>query len=173
MESTATAASPRKRPDFLTVLCILTFIGSGFGLVSALTNYANADVLTEIAKDALDQSKEKVDEDLEGSEKGIANKVISGAASMMDPVKLKQNYLLTFVSNLITLSGAFLMFRLKKAGFWLYVAGTLMLVVTPVIIFGPGNLFSLGLTFLFGIIGILFIVLYSLNLKYLGNGRTA
>ena len=167
METQTPVTTPRRRPDFLTVLCILTFIGSGFGLLNAFTNYINADVLTEFAQEAIGKSKEKVSEDLSGGEKRIAEKIISEASSMLDPKKLKQNYLLTFAGNLFTLFGAILMFRMRKTGFWLYVAGTVALVTAPVIIFGPDNLLGLGLSFMLGLVGVLFIVLYSLNLKHL------
>ena len=93
--------------------------------------------------------------------------MISGASAMLDPEKLKQNYLLGLISNLITLGGAIMMFRLRKIGFWMYIAGTMVLVATPLIIFGVSNLLGLGITFGFGVVGVLFIVLYSINLKQL------
>jgi hypothetical protein len=167
MDAQPTVTAPKRRPDFLLVLCILTFLGSGFGLISACTNYINADVLTELGQDALDQSKHEAGKELSGGEKRLAEKVINSASAMLDPVKLKQNYLLSFIANLLTLGGGILMFRLRKAGFWLYIAGTAVLVATPAIIFGAGNLLSLGMTMGSGIVGILFIVLYSLNLKHL------
>jgi hypothetical protein len=55
METLAPVNTKKSRPDFLTVLCILTFIGSGFNLVSALTNYVNADVLSAFATEAIDR----------------------------------------------------------------------------------------------------------------------
>ncbi len=168
METPNAVAEKKKRPQFLTVLCILTFLGSGFGLINALTNYVNADVLVEFAKEAIDQSKDKVANELEpGKGKKLAEQMISGASAMTSPEKLKQNYLLTIISNLITLGGALMMFRQKRVGFWIYVVGMVVLVATPVVIFGAGNLLSLGLMIGFAVIGILFIVLYSFNLKHL------
>lgn len=167
METQIPEKARSRRPDFLTVLCILTFLGSSFGLINAVTNYINADVLTELGKEGIEKSKEQVNSELSGSEHKIADKVLSGASAMLDPVKLKQNYLLSFVSNLLTLAGGFLMFRLRKTGFWLYVAGTAILVVTPVVIFGASNILSLGIMLGYGVIGILFIILYYLNLKHM------
>ena len=168
MESQPQVGAPKRRSDFLTVLCVLSFLGSGFGIVNSLTNYANADVLSEIGREAIVQTREKVDEEVEsGKGKKIAEKMISGASAMLDPEKLKQNYLLGLISNLITLGGAIMMFRLRKIGFWMYIAGTMVLVATPLIIFGVSNLLGLGITFGFGVVGILFIVLYSINLKQL------
>jgi len=164
---TSAVSSPKKRPDFLTVICILTFIGSGFGIINNVTNYLNADVLTEMGKQAIDQTREKVDSESSGEGKKLADQMMSGASAMMDKKKLKQNYLLTVLSNIMTLAGALLMFRLRKSGYWLYVAGIVVLVATPVVIFGTGNLLSMSITMLFAAIGILFIILYSLQLKHL------
>ena len=164
---TSAVSSPKKRPDFLTVICILTFIGSGFGIINNVTNYLNADVLTEIGKQAIDQNREKVDSESSGEGKKLADQMMSGASAMMDKKKLKQNYLLTVLSNIMTLAGALLMFRLRKSGYWLYVAGIVVLVATPLVIFGTGNLLSMSITMLFAVIGILFIILYSLQLKHL------
>ena len=164
---TSAVSSPKKRPDFLTVICILTFIGSGFGIINNVTNYLNADVLTEMGKQAIDQTREKVESESSGEGKKLADQMMSGASAMMDKKKLKQNYLLTVLSNIMTLAGALLMFRLRKSGYWLYVAGIVVLVATPVVIFGTGNLLSMSITMLFAAIGILFIILYSLQLKHL------
>ena len=164
---TSAVSSPKKRPDFLTVICILTFIGSGFGIINNVTNYLNADVLTEMGKQAIDQTREKVDSESSGEGKKLADQMMSGASAMMDKKKLKQNYLLTVLSNIMTLAGALLMFRLRKSGYWLYVAGIVVLVATPVVIFGTGNLLSMSITMLFAAIGILFIILYSLQLRHL------
>ena len=164
---TSAVSSPKKRPDFLTVICILTFIGSGFGIINNVTNYLNADVLTEMGKQAIDQNREKVDSESSGEGKKLADQMMSGASAMMDKKKLKQNYLLTVLSNIMTLAGALLMFRLRKSGYWLYVAGIVVLVATPLVIFGTGNLLSMSITMLFAAIGILFIILYSLQLRHL------
>jgi len=164
---TSAVSSQKKRPDFLTVICILTFIGSGFGIINNVTNYLNADVLTEMGKQAIDQNREKVDSESSGEGKKLADQMMSGASAMMDKKKLKQNYLLTVLSNIMTLAGALLMFRLRKSGYWLYVAGIVVLVATPLVIFGTGNLLSMSITMLFAAIGILFIILYSLQLRHL------
>jgi uncharacterized membrane protein YjjP (DUF1212 family) len=58
------------------------------------------------------------------------------------------------------------MFRLKKAGYWLYILGTAISIAGPLYIFG-GNLISMLSTVLIGIAGIVFVILYGLNLKYL------
>jgi hypothetical protein len=59
------------------------------------------------------------------------------------------------------------MFQLKKIGFWTYVAGAGIAIITPLIVYGPSNLMDIGITAIYGFVGILFAVLYSLNLKYM------
>jgi len=164
---TSAVSRPKKRPDFLTVICILTFIGSGFGIINSLINYLNADVLTEMGQQAIDQTKAKVDAESSGEGKKLADEMMSGASAMMDKKKMKQNYLLAVLSNIMTLAGALLMFKLRKTGYWLYVAGIVVFVATPILIFGTSNLLNIGITLLFGAIGIIFIILYSLQLKHL------
>ena len=48
---------PIKRPTFLTVLCILTFVGSGWALFSAVTTYNTAKSTAAIFNDSLIMKK--------------------------------------------------------------------------------------------------------------------
>jgi hypothetical protein len=59
------------------------------------------------------------------------------------------------------------MFQLKKPGFWLYLAGTAVAVLAPIMVYGATNIMSIGMSAVIGFFGILFAVLYSLNLKYM------
>jgi hypothetical protein len=97
----------------------------------------------------------------------MAEKVISGASEMLNPANIKKNALFSILANILTFGGAFLMFQLKKIGFWTYVAGTGIAILTPIIVYGASNLMSIGMTAIYAFFGILFAVLYSLNLKYM------
>jgi hypothetical protein len=57
-----------------------------------------------------------------------------------------------------------MMWNLKKAGFYLYIAGIIILVVAPIIMMGTGvvGLISSGMT---ALIGVVFIAMYAANLK--------
>ncbi len=163
-----TAAEPKKRPDFLTVLCVLTFIGSTLGILSGLTNYNNADVAAEATRQMIGEQKEKaLDKSVTAGQKSFLDKMFSGANEMMDTVKVKQNSLFSIMSNILTLVGALLMFRLKKTGFGVYVLGIAVFIAAPLVIYGPSNVFGLFMTFFLAFIGILFIILYRLNIKYM------
>jgi hypothetical protein len=169
IQSPASSTQPAKppRPTFLTVLCILTFIGSAWGIISGISNYMNADVASSIVGEAMDEAKDKISEETTTSESKIAEKVFSGVSDLMDPAKMRKNALFQVAANVLTLLGGLLMFQLKKTGFWVYLVGTVCAILAPVIVYGASNLLSLGMTMVYGFFGVLFVVLYAINLKHL------
>jgi hypothetical protein len=165
--STEIPSGPQ-RPTLLTVLCILTFIGSAWGVFSNISSYMTADVSSQVAGTMLDSAKEEISKESDNeSANKMAEKVISGASAMLNPENIKKNALFSILANLLTLGGAYLMFQLKKIGFWVYLAGTGIAIVTPLVVYGPANLMSIGMTAVIGFFGVLFAVLYSINLKYM------
>ena len=70
------------------------------------------------------------------------------------------------ILSIVSLTGAILMFRLKRIGFCFYTAAqVLMLVVTPLFI-GFSWVAMAGVIFS-GILALIFIIMYALNLKYM------
>jgi hypothetical protein len=65
----------------------------------------------------------------------------------------------------LTLIGAFLMFRLRRFGFWIYVAGTLAFVALPFWVYGIQNKLAYGLGMLVAVVGVVFVGLYWRNLR--------
>jgi hypothetical protein len=168
IQSAAGTTAEPQRPTLLTVLCILSFIGSAWGIFSSISNYMNADISSQVAGTVLDSAKEEISKESDNQAASkMAEKVISGASEMLNPENIKKNALFSILANLLTLGGAFLMFQMKKVGFWTYLAGIGIAIVTPLVVYGPSNLMSIGLTAIIGFFGILFAVLYSLNLKYM------
>lgn len=132
-----------KRPVFLTVLCILTFIGAGFSVLSALIMlFLPASFMEGMQGQFVDMlGEDKADEMV---------------ASMTLATKLAPYQ---FVLSLLSLVGAIMMFQLKRLGFYLYVLAQVLLVVLPAFISGQWGIFWQAFW------AILFIVLYALNLK--------
>jgi hypothetical protein len=157
------------RPTLLTVLCILSFIGSIYGVINGLTTYRNADISSAMVSSYLDSAKTDIQKEAADNKRAadIANKVISGASDLLDPAKIKKNALLGILGSILTFGGAYLMFQLRKPGFWLYLAGTGVAILAPILVYGASNIMSIGLSAVYGFFGILFAVLYSLNLKYM------
>jgi len=158
----------RSRPTFLTVLCILTFIGSGWGIISGFTSYASANLTAGLTQAAMeDAQKELENEELTGSGAAIANQMLAGVSDVLKPENIRKNAIFSIVSCVLTLAGGVLMFRLSKTGFWLYVLGTLIGIVAPFIVYGAANFVTILSSSAIAFFGILFVVLYGLNLKHL------
>jgi len=156
------------RPTLLTVLCILTFIGSGWGFLSNLNNYRHAGLSSEVVSTALDSAQSQIRKDAAGNPGAeIADRMLSGAREMADPYKIRKNALFGLVACLLTLGGGFLMFQMRKPGFWLYLLGTGISVMAPLVVFGADNIVGIVMGSGTGLIGIVFCVLYAVNLKHM------
>jgi hypothetical protein len=163
-----TSDSPRKRPDFLTVLCVLSFLASISGIMSNLNSYNNADVVSEMTRERLEMSKEEALGKMKTSEqKGMVEKLFLGANELLDTRKQKQSALFNIMANLLTLVGAGMMFNLRRNGFGVYALGMAVWVATPLLIYGADNYMGIGMAIILAIIGGLFLILYARNRKHL------
>lgn len=146
-----------KRPQFLTVLCILTFVGAGLGILSGIWGIAT--LKTSIA--AMEASQATFDR-----MGGLGDAMSKQVQALRNYGTIAQG--MGLVGNGLCLLGALWMWNLKKNGFYVYVVGQLLpLVATFGLLGGSG----MGLFASFAIIGaifpIAFIVMYALNFKYL------
>lgn len=134
---------PVKRPGFLTVLCILTFISSGWGLLSHLFIPLFPDAIMDFF-----QQNPNVDE----AQMAEMTKAVYAGWAYYAPA---------FLLILISLVGAVLMWNLKKIGFHLYVASNLALLFLPMLVVSiPIGMFPIVIT-------LAFITMYAFNLKYM------
>lgn len=145
----------RKRPALLLVLCILTFIGSGFNVLGNLFSL--------FISHAVDSAVQIAGEDyLEGSKSilfGSALEVLRATAEHAREIVATK-----LILGLISLLGAILMFHLRRSGFYAYTAAQiLMLFVLPYFMgFSAWALNSMaGSAF----VSLIFIILYAVNLK--------
>lgn len=93
----------KKRPAFLTVLCILTFIGSGLGLLFALLGLVAAGAIESWASS------------------------IPGMSSALGVGIVRS--VITIVLLAASLYGAITMWKLKKLGFYIYAVANVVLLV--------------------------------------------
>ena len=155
----------KERPTFLTVLCIITFVISGFLLLYTVfrtITYDEAIVIqtmeTQIAE--MESSPELVDNAMA---KSIADGLIRTSEEEIANYTLFT--IISFLSLIMSLAGAYLMYHLKKTGFYLYTFSKLI-ALAP--------LFIYMITMVVGIWYVLivffsavFIFMYARNLKYL------
>ncbi len=132
-----------QRPKSLTILCILTFIFTGIGCLSALFTPFFSDTVLEFLKNSPNYD----------------------ATTMSDTLLVLQAgwgyYLLTFFLAVGSLTGALLMWKLKKIGFHVYSFSNLALLFLPTLVLGM----AVSTTAIFFTIG--FIGMYALNLKFM------
>lgn len=133
-----------KRPRFLTVLCILSFIADSLILVSNLvmtvliTRTIGAEGLTA------DRTPENITQVLfKGSD-----------------VRFTWLYLIVvFVCVIISLWGVIKMWRLQKSGYFMYVAADITALIMG-FVYSGFNMLTISLS-------LLFMILYGLNFKHL------
>jgi hypothetical protein len=159
MEETNTgAALPAKRPTFLTVLCILSFIGIGFSLIGGIMGYFSYSTMAS-AGDMFGGLKGEGAEEMGEAMNAMAD--VMG----MDYGKMALNSLVVALLNIPILIGVLMMWKQKKTGFFVYTAFELIQCVMPFILVGglAGGISGV----LYAIVAIVFIVLYGLNLKHM------
>ena len=147
-------------PSGLNVLTILTFIGCGiFGLITLCLP-----MLYKFFLGVMEKTK--------ASGKEFSAKELEDMAKAKAMLELSiQNVVPAMVIGLtgivLCLIGALWMRKYKKDGYWIYVTGELAPIIASAIIMGTAQ-FS-GVWGVLGGIGIpvLFVVLYTLQLKYL------
>ena len=129
-----------KRPEFLSILCVLTFIGSGLAAFSNLVIYFSFDMLLLTYNNG--------ELNLPGSD------IIFTFS--------KSFYIFSFLIYLFSFSGAVLMWRLRKEGFHLYSISQILLLILPTLYIKTDQfpLFGILLTSIF-------ILFYYRHLKYM------
>jgi hypothetical protein len=122
----------KKRPDLLTVLCILTFIGSGLAAFSNFFIYLSYDEVQYILEDY-------------GFDFPEFQLILSGG---------KKFFLAGFILYMISLMGAIRMWKLNKLGFHLYAAAQIFILIQPVVMLRdyPFNFIGMFITaaFIYG-----------------------
>lgn len=151
-----------KRTGFITVLCVLTFIGSAYGIFSAVVAFGGADKFTTEAKRQMEKSEKEME--ARKSEDKTGAKMLKDINVFFEAKKIKQNAIASMFCNAATFIGALLMFRMNRTGFWVYMAGTVAGVAAPLLIFGNNSLAGF-LAYIPGFFGLVFIVMYAFNLK--------
>jgi len=130
-----------ERPVLLTVLCILTFIGSGLNLFSSLMISLFFATFKEVSVTLAKTMK------LPGMD------MILGADRLF--------FIASALLYASAITGAYFMFGLKKAGFHIYTIAQILLVISPMYFFKLNG----ASVFLDVLLAGAFVSLYSIHLK--------
>ncbi len=156
--------APRKRPVFLTVLCILTFVScgltfltAGFGILMGGQQQGSMKTFQRLQQN----------QDMPELFDGIVN-----ATEKAQEWTVLSNYL-SLGNVLICFAGAMLMWKLKKAGFFIYIFGQVLPFVSLYGIYSSyQNVPIMGVAVLIGafvgaLFAIGFIIMYGVNVKHM------
>ena len=146
----------KKIPSFLNVLTILTYVGCGLTVLSAIYNYFS---VCQLADQLASKEMPQVG--------GIIGKMMESAVEMS--VKQCDNRLVilvsTIASTLICFFGAYLMRQLKKQGFIIYTIGELIGPASMMVVLGMS---SMGGAMIFGLVmNVVFVILYASQRNFL------
>ena len=164
-------SEPEKRPSFLTWLCILTFIGSGWAIISCIWSYTTAAKTSMMFSQSVEMKKDSV---LQKDTVAINNhatfegNIKASFSKILKEDNIRKTAVGGFIAALLTLTGALFMWRLKKQGFYIYILGVVFGILVPFYIFG-NDLLAVGATSFANFFGLLFIALYALNLKSMNH----
>jgi len=147
-----------KRPTFITVLCILSFVGIAFSLIGNIMNYFTYSAMAA-GNDAFSN--------LGGADSAQMNEAMNAMTSMLgiDYGKLALSAIITASLNIPLLIGVIMMWKLKKTGFYIYAVFEIIQAIMPLCL-GLGLAGGI-MTVVSLIFGILFVILYGVNLKHM------
>ncbi|MEE4256056.1 MAG: hypothetical protein V2I47_03380 [Bacteroidales bacterium] len=131
---------PKQRPTMLTILCILTFIGSGVSTLS----FFMVSVMYELFMQQLAVLYANMPE---------ANFLLEAPRGF---------FMVSFILSAASVAGAIFMWNLRKIGFHIYTSAQLVYLVVPLLYFGGETNPLLNI-----IVTALFVYLYARNLQYM------
>jgi len=151
------AAVPAKRPTFLTVLGILSFIGIGFSMIGGIMNYFTYSTLA--ASGDMFNSM--------GAEGEQMDQAMNAMSDMLglDYGKMATSAIIQALLNIPVLIGVLMMWKQKKVGYYIYAPFEVLQPLIPLFLglgLAGGIMATVGLIF-----AVLFIILYGLNLKHM------
>lgn len=149
------AGAPAQRPTFLTVLCILSFIASGFAIIWSIIALLGA-----IAAQAIVST---VDGGMEGLQEEMAAEGIdmSSAATVTETASMGLVWayvIVTILATIIGLIGVIRMWKLQKSGFFLYAGASVASLVM-------GSIYAFSIVSV--LITVAFIAMYAMNMKHM------
>lgn len=157
----------QKRPVLLTVLCILSFVTIGFGLLGVLFTLIGGEPSPEKIQEAYNGLIQTAGEMRDKQLTTIAD-MIEQAADLT--VYQQHRYWSVLGINALTMitgfAGVLLMFRGKRLGFHLYIIYNLISVGGTFLI-APSHMVPMISIIMNLVISGLFIFLYALNLKWM------
>ena len=149
------------RPLFLSILCIVGFIGSIISIVQNAVGVFRAD--EEVAQIQSGTSATQLKNIFSGS-KTVATQQEN--INNLTPDNFQKFSIGGIVAALLCLIGVVMMWLLKKSGFYSFTLGTFFNLITHFLLFGD-NIGAMGLSLIAAIFGLVLVIMFSRFLNYM------
>jgi hypothetical protein len=159
-----TNSSIVKRPVFLTIICIISFIGLGMAIMKSLVMLAFSQLNTSIHS-LLQTNFDEALTNIKNSDPSVlplVQQIFDSVLKIINALPALAGLILLL--SAVALTGVILMWNLKKAGYFLYSGAKVILIFVPIILTGT-NLISMIAAAVMFMGAAIFITLYGLNLK--------
>jgi len=157
------------RPALLVILCVSTFIFNTITIIANLSKCWSADKIVAMHKLGVETTTNELLNKEPNSKKYVSSsrnlQKQKEIVKTITPKSIRTKCIYLTIASILFLFGAVLMFRLKRVGFYYYVAGTVVWVIAPIVVYGFSLLIFTNL--LLGGIWIISAILYGKNLKYM------
>lgn len=161
-ETTNTMEPQKNRPMLVTILCVLTFIGSIAGLIFHSVGYLNSTAKVEALKSG--ESKTQLKNLFSSRSNTTAKEVVTvGNLNVENYEKYSIGCIASYILSLV---GAVLIFKLKRTGFYSFTLGTFFNLIAHFLLFGD-NFGVMDISILVALGGLVFIILFGMNLRYM------
>ncbi|MFT3885973.1 MAG: hypothetical protein QM724_11245 [Flavobacteriales bacterium] len=159
-----TGAVKPARPTLLTVICILSLLFAAYSLITGIIGSLHG---TSDEDHVLVEQKMAEAQDQLAGNPGMEEMMESMRVGTMNSLDNARSINLGgAISAVLSLIGVWMMWNLRKVGFWIYLLATLLGLAVPLHYIGT-NVVGFGYVGFFGFISLIFIILYAVNLKHM------
>jgi hypothetical protein len=149
----------KQKPTLVTILCIFTFIGSGLGIVTNIFGMILSPIANFFEPDFFEMTLNNIQDDFVSEL--VEQALLMGQKAIHHLFEISLVKLLLYAASL---TGAILMFQLKKTGFYIYTTAQIFLLLVAPAFIGFNLFTNFGILFS-SVFTILFIALYAIHLK--------
>jgi len=153
-----------ERPVFLTIVCILSFVGLGWAIINNLFTLAFSSTgswFYSFLQGELENALNEASMSDPGAAVFLEN-IFDGVLKVISYLPLLGT--VGLICSVTALIGVILMWGLKKTGFYLYTGAKVAMIIIPIAVIGY-NFITVMITMSSFIGAAIFILLYALNLK--------
>ncbi len=158
-------SEPKVRPIFLTILCYLTFMSAVTGLWTQSERLWSPGMVAETNQETFEKVQESVESQASGEQLAMMETMFDGIISQTTAENVQKAAIILIIFESISLFAAYLMWNLKRKGYYLYLIGVGFAFFAPLMVIGSwmGVITALSAVLLSFVMAIL----YALNIKHL------